>query len=137
MMPTLYLIRGLPGSGKSTLAKRMAEEKDIKYFEADMFFMENGEYKFDASKLGDAHYWCYCKVREELDSGNDVIVSNTFTTKSEIKNYADILFVDLVIIECTSYYGSIHNVPEAAMERMRKRWVPNSELGYFAEYKTV
>ena len=51
-MPKLYIIRGLPGSGKSTLAKAfvfagIADE----HYEADMAFMDNGEYKFNANKF--------------------------------------------------------------------------------------
>ena len=45
-MKTLILLRGLPGSGKSTLAKWICNQ----WFEADMFFEQDGEYKFDASK---------------------------------------------------------------------------------------
>ena len=49
----LLLVRGLPGSGKSTLAKNL-----IGYYfhvETDQFWMEDGEYKFDANRLGEAH----------------------------------------------------------------------------------
>ena len=45
----LILVRGLPGSGKSTIASAI-DGSDESYapihLEADMFFMENGEYKF-------------------------------------------------------------------------------------------
>lgn len=30
----------------------------------------------------------------------------------------------LILIEATGDYGSIHNVPAAAIERMRARWEP-------------
>ena len=59
MEKTLFLVRGLPGSGKTTFAKQLS---DI-VFEADMYFESNGEYKFDPSKIRDAHEWCKGHVR--------------------------------------------------------------------------
>jgi Tfp pilus assembly pilus retraction ATPase PilT len=47
MEKVLYLVRGIPGSGKSTFAKTLSGE----YYEADMFFMVDGEYKFDVAKI--------------------------------------------------------------------------------------
>jgi predicted kinase len=42
-MKELILLRGLPGSGKSTLAKMICSQ----HVEADKFYMQDGEYKFD------------------------------------------------------------------------------------------
>lgn len=53
-MKELFLLRGLPGAGKSTLAKTIGG----KHFEADMYFIKDGEYKFEADKLKMAHNWC-------------------------------------------------------------------------------
>ena len=58
-MKELFLLRGLPGSGKSTLAKSL----DGIHIEADQFFMAGGEYKFDASKLKEAHNNCLTRVK--------------------------------------------------------------------------
>ena len=54
MEKILYIARGLPSSGKSTFAKTLGGT----HFEADMFFMVDGEYKFDHTKLKEAHEWC-------------------------------------------------------------------------------
>ena len=121
-MPKLYIIRGLPGSGKSTLAKAfvfagIADE----HYEADMAFMDNGEYKFNANKLGFAHRWCLNEVHAALLDGKNVVVSNTFTTKKEVRPYTMLGF-EYEICECTENYGSIHNVPEETIERMKARW---------------
>jgi predicted kinase len=58
-MKELFLLRGLPGSGKSTLARSLTTNDAI-HIEADMFFVDSstGEYRFDATKLKDAHKWC-------------------------------------------------------------------------------
>jgi predicted kinase len=53
-MKELFLLRGLPGSGKSTLAKSLGGMQ----IEADKYFMDGDEYKFDPSKLKEAHAWC-------------------------------------------------------------------------------
>jgi len=75
-MSKLILIRGLSGSGKSTLAKQM---KGVVHFEADMFFMKDGKYCYEPSRIKDAHAWCQSKTLRALRSGKDTVVSNTFT----------------------------------------------------------
>lgn len=128
-MKTLILIRGLPGSGKSTLARTMREAcAATAHWEADMYFTDNmGNYTFDASKLSKAHEWCQEAVRECLGSYtfNTVIVSNTFTKRWEMEEYFEIAKqygAQVVILECKNQYGSIHGIPEDAMQRMRDRW---------------
>ena len=58
-MKELFLLRGLPGSGKSTLAESLGNMN----IEADEYFMDGDEYKFDASKLKEAHAWCQNVVK--------------------------------------------------------------------------
>ncbi len=131
MVKTLYIIRGLPGSGKSTLAAKMAAEKGIKHFEADMFFMVEGVYTFDRFKLMNAHDWCLDSVRTCILLGESVIVSNTFTRWREMREYVDLAQehgFEVEIIHCVSDFGSIHNVPQEALDYMRDRFIPNEGL---------
>lgn len=119
----LLLVRGLPGSGKSTLAKNLIGW--YWHIETDQFWMQDGEYKFDASKLGEAHAWCQEKTRKLLTDGFSPVVSNTFTTKKELKPYFDIAKeFDIVptVILCQSSWGNIHNVPEETLKRMAARF---------------
>jgi uridine kinase len=58
----MFVMRGLPGSGKSTLSKRIAtvydtEDQKTVICSGDDYFTdpENGEYKFNAQKLQEAH----------------------------------------------------------------------------------
>ena len=121
-MSKLYIIRGLPGSGKSTMAKMMLVNGVIKeYYEADMYFVKEGQYNFYPSKLHQAHKWCLNEVHAALLKGLDVAVANTFTTEKELRPYTTLGF-DYEIIECTGDYGSIHNVPKETIERMKARW---------------
>lgn len=131
--PTLYIVRGLPGSGKSTLAVELiANGTATAHYEADMYFMyPDGEYVFDPSRIKRAHEWCLLSTLESLQEGEDVIVSNTFTTLKEIRPYFDMardVGADVEIITCTGEYGSVHGVPEATLEKMKRRFVTDEEI---------
>lgn len=128
-MKELYLLRGLPGSGKSTLAKSLGG----KHFEADMFFIEKGEYKFNPSNLQAAHEWCRQTTQEAMAGWNGIlpkeriIVSNTFTQEWEMKPYFDLARnygyrVHSLIVE--NRHGGIneHGVPEEKLEQMKNRF---------------
>lgn len=119
----LVLIRGLPGSGKSTYARMVYP--DYVHIEADMYFLENGEYKFDASKLSLAHRWCRDTTQILLESGQNIVVSNTFTQYWELEPYikfAESRGIEFDIFRCTGDYGTIHNVPQDVIEKMKARF---------------
>ncbi len=132
-MARLKLVRGLPGSGKSTYAKNLLAKGVCQvHYEADTFFMTNeGFYDFDATKLYQAHKWCYDKVKQSLSLGLDVVVSNTFTRKREVRPYQELcaeLGCELEIVTLTHNYGSIHDVDEATMSKMKKRFISHGQL---------
>jgi len=113
----LTLVRGLPGSGKSTYAATLPAF----LIEADMYFMVDGEYKFDATKLGEAHAWCLALTKTILAQGIPVVVANTFTTWKELKPYVELGY-DTTVVDMKTQYKGTHNVPEATVERMKARW---------------
>lgn len=123
-MRELFLLRGLPGSGKSTLAQSLSGF----HFEADMFFMQDGEYRFDASKLKEAHDWCVNLAREGMNLNyKRIIVSNTFTQEWEMRPYYELAKeygyrVTSLIVE--NRHGGVneHGVPEETLTRMEKRF---------------
>lgn len=129
MAKELFLLRGLPGSGKSTLAAQLGGS----LVEADRYFMDYGDYKFDASKLKDAHAWCRDQVKKwmEVDNAgynvNRIVVSNTFTQEWEMKPYYELAEkygyrVHSIVVENRHGGKNIHNVPDEAIDKMRKRF---------------
>lgn len=121
----MTIIRGLPGSGKSTLAARLSKEMNAVHVEADMFHMKSGVYDFKVENQAAGHNWCKTTVRSVLEDGGSVIVSNTFTQKWELDPYFSLakrFGIIPVVIVCKGDYGSIHNVPEDTIMRMRNRF---------------
>lgn len=128
-MKELFLLRGLPGSGKSTLAKMLVGDKDYRHKEADMYFVDgDGNYKFQPSKIKEAHKWC----QEEIEflmkhEHSSVVVSNTFTQEWEMEEYYKLAEkygyrVHSLIVE--NRHGGIneHNVPEEKLGQMKNRF---------------
>ena len=68
----LIIVRGIAGSGKTTFVKKTFPE--AAHYEADMYFEQGGEYKFDASKLKEAHNWCRKRVYECIRNKKLVVV---------------------------------------------------------------
>lgn len=117
----LILVRGLPGSGKSTIARKFVGV----HLEADMYFMQDGEYKFDVNKLRQAHEWCQEQTRNWLKPDARVVVSNTFTTMKELRPYFEIArefgIVPNVIVAQGNFKNE-HNVPEETLTKMKARF---------------
>jgi len=134
MSKELILLRGVPGSGKSTTAKLLgAGGAGYAHFEADMYFMKDGVYKFDPSKLRDAHTWCQNSVEQAMllnhttGANSVIIVSNTFTQEWEMEAYYKLAQswnykVFSLIVE--NRHGGVneHGVPEDKLQAMKDRF---------------
>ena len=124
-MNKLIIVRGLPGSGKSTLATRIAGLLFYNHLETDLYWMRDGEYKFDLNHLAEAHDWCRQTTREYLEKGHGVVVSNTFTTQREMRPYFEMakeLGIRPQVILCQGQFGNIHNVPLDTLAKMAERF---------------
>jgi len=127
----LILIRGLPGSGKSTLGARLAREKGINQYEADQYFMIDGEYRFDMKYLSLAHDTCFQNFRHDLSLRRSMIVSNTFTRWQEMRDYVEYALdvgYKVKIITCLGSFHNVHGVPADVLERMRQRFIASDDL---------
>jgi predicted kinase len=128
-MKQLILIRGLPGSGKSTLARKIMYEQSYSiglHIEADAFFINNmGEYKFDPTRIKDAHAWCQAETEHALKKGASVIVSNTFTQLWEMQPYFEMAEkhgAKVVVYLCQGNFKNIHGVPDETIKKMKNRF---------------
>jgi predicted kinase len=122
-MKKLYLVRGVPGCGKTTFAESICSN----VVSADDYFMENGEYKFNARKLKYAHIYCQNKTESFMKAGENVAVANTFTRKWEMEKYYEHAskygyMVFSVIVENRHGSVNVHNVPDDIVENMKNRF---------------
>lgn len=142
-MPTMFIMRGLPGSGKSTLARMMAtglsSHKHVVVVSADDYFMRDGVYEFDPTKIALAHGQCQQRAKGACADGVTVIVDNTNTQRWEMEPYialARTYGYDLQVITVeTSLSASdlawrcSHGVPVETIQRMRDNWESNWQAG--------
>ncbi len=131
----VVILRGISGSGKSTVAKRLASEceGEVVICSADDYFINNEKYKFDSSKLDEAHLACYRKFSSAVTDGKDlVIVDNTNIQLWEFSGYlqeakANMLNGDsLNIIRCEcgiieAYDRNVHGVAYRTLGNMVRR----------------
>jgi predicted kinase len=133
MNKKLYIVRGLPGSGKSTFALDLVGS-DFLVCEADKYFMVDGEYKFDGSKLKEAHESCRNLVETYMKDSlvndqfyREIAVSNTFTQAWEMQPYYDLAEkygyrVYSLIVENRHDGVNQHGVPEEKLVQMKNRF---------------
>jgi len=93
-----------------------------------MFFVKDGEYKFDVNYLKMAHEWCQTMVLGNMKDRTDrIIVSNTFTQEWEMKPYYEMAerfgyTVFSLVVE--NRHGGVneHGVPADKLEQMKNRF---------------
>lgn len=129
----LVIIRGLPGSGKTTYAAR--NFPNAYRVSADDFFTgADGVYRFDPSKIAQAHAACQGHVLHALNARlHPVVVHNTFTQRWEFSLYLYMAAVLNVPVTVRDLYDGgltdeelaarcVHGVPVAAIAAMRARY---------------
>lgn len=138
MSKRVIVMSGVSGSGKTTYIKnRVLSDESWSprtVVSADNFFMRDGKYRFDASKLNEAHGQCFREFIEALRIACPlVVVDNTNTREAEISPYmlgAQAFGYDAVIYtmkhasdlhSMTNDHGVSLSLVEAQCYRMFKR----------------
>lgn len=85
----LIIMRGCPGSGKSTLAYKLCPWFKGVVLGSDQYFEdEDGNYNFEAEKLGKAHEWNRERVMHSMEIGiPSIYVDNTNSMCWEMSEY--------------------------------------------------
>ncbi len=82
----IVVLRGISGSGKSTWVREQAPEAFV--VSADHFFIKDGEYRFDPTRLQEAHQACYRAFVEAVARKEPFIaVDNTNISVWEMAPY--------------------------------------------------
>lgn len=126
----IYLLRGIPGSGKTTVANKISRMLDgAVVVAADDYFTDmNGNYNWDPKRIHVAHAVCKERVEKAMrDEEYPIIVHNTFTKESEMKDYFDLAkdygyTVFTLIVENRHGSNNAHNVPQETLDKMRERF---------------
>ena len=140
-MGRVIVLMGISGAGKDTWIE--ANFPDVSDHSADKFFMfmeegmEKPEYRFDASKLGEAHAWCLRGYIEAVQKMKDLfeveqkvlIVNNTNTSLAEIAPYCasalayghELQIVALVCPPEVAFRRNTHGTPASAIFRQDAR----------------
>lgn len=120
----LIIIRGTSGSGKSTFAESLGGVVCC----ADDYFMVDGQYRFDATKLKQAHEACKQKFDQAVLNGEPkIVLANTNTQEWEFlayKNFAEShgYRVFVVIVENRHGGTNVHGVPDEVLAKQKHRF---------------
>lgn len=81
---TMYIMRGIPGSGKSTIAAGLGL-----VISADDHFMVEGEYRFDPTRIAEAHASCFRRAVLLAQGAKKApfVIDNTNCTNIEVAPY--------------------------------------------------
>lgn len=127
-MNQLIILRGIPGSGKTTFADYLQDIiEGCEIYAADDFFMVNGQYTFDVSKLHQAHEACQRNVLDAMiEEVPCIVVHNTSTTERELAPYlemAQVHYYNVTVLVVENRHGNsnIHGVPEEKLGQMKQR----------------
>ncbi len=133
-MKKVIINRAISGSGKSTFSNYLVNAANevglsTSICNTDSYFIDkDGNYVFDASKLGYYHTLNYRKFCQDIDNGLDIIiVDNTNLKDRDFKQYTSYpkskgyVVIEVVFLPDTAevhYNRNLHALPMEAINRM-------------------
>ena len=156
MKKTVIINRGIPASGKSSIAKEIASVLCENGYDAvpcstDDFFISNGEYHFDATKLREYHLKNQDRFYQALKNGCELVIcDNTNLEPWEAKPYYNmakefeykVILMDFKArkledhIAAQTHYDYKHNIPKEIVQSMYERYEKYEELTKKSSYPT-
>lgn len=125
MARNLILLRGHPGAGKTTFAVLIAPAFN---FSADQYFMVDGEYKYDATRIKQAHDNCLLRTSVAMaDNAGIIAVHNTFISNKFMQPYFDVAKAygyQVTVLHVEGDHGTVHDVPRKTIDSMKQRYQP-------------
>lgn len=135
-MKFCFILRGLPGTGKDEIAKYLGNNHSDPpvILSTDQFFIHDGKYQFDKTKLVEAHKATWEAFKSAISSSSEVIIiNNTNIKKFHYAHYVDYAqrhgyLTSLVTIPANDVSDrelatrNIHSVDQGTISKMRKEF---------------
>jgi NEDD4-binding protein 2 len=125
----LVVMQGASGSGKTTLAKHIASVIDAEVYSTDDFFMVDGQYKFDPTKLAVYHKLNQDRAIAAMENGANVVIDNTNIQAWQARPYVAYAVehgITVKFVRATGDFQNLHGVPAEKVEKMRASLEPLS-----------
>lgn len=134
MKRNVIILKGVSGAGKSTFANLIAYPACVCC--ADDYYVDaNGNYNWDANKIGEAHNACRKKFDDALKDNviTNIVIANTNVREADYKYYVDQakkfnLNVFYVVLEKRHDSENVHGVPNESLQRQHDRLINNLKL---------
>ena len=125
----ITLLRSVSGAGKSTLAKQLVGNGVI--LSTDDYFMKDGMYYFDPTKLGVYHKNNQDRAEKSMIEGiSPIIVDNTFSKEWEMKPYVQ-------LADKYGYTVNIKELPIPHIDELMKRQESRKNINKSLPRETV
>ena len=130
VQPELFILRGVPGSGKSHVANALADSRyaNAVICSADHYFTgADGIYRFDPTRLPEAHYDCFNNVRAAMSRRDDrIVIDNCNVEPAHFELYEELAAqfgyrVYHLVIERRHNGVNSHGVPADRVETLAAR----------------
>lgn len=134
-----FIVRAISGSGKSTISLLISRGygSGCKIFSTDNYFIVNGKYSFDATKLHEYHNKTLSDVDNAMkDNVECIILDNTNLKAKDVKPYIEFAktygySITVIEVDCGLEASKIRNntrplnrrIPDHVLEAQHKSFI--------------